>query len=173
MRKLLQIYLIFYSFKCFALEPKANLSAEDMYEKADSIVIIQLQKGEFKSGIGDVYTLCGKVKATFKGKVENKICIQDGDDYGSECYEKILGRHYFAFLNKSHFGFSALWTRDSVFQVYDDGAIEKPQKWLPVKCDVEPEPFHDCEIGKACIIPEHINVRTSRIFKYVLNQSQQ
>jgi len=173
MRKLLVICLTFYSFGCLALKPKVNLSAEEMYEKADSIVIIQLQSGEFSAGIGDGYTLCGKIKKTIKGKIEEKACINDGDDYSTECFERSLGRHYIAFLKKTRFGYSALWVRDSVFQVYGDSALEKPEEWEPGKCDIEPQPFYGCEVGKVCPTPEHINIRTSRIFEHALNKSQQ
>ncbi len=173
MRKLLLVYLSIYSFGCFALEPKANLSAEDMYRKADLIVIIQLETGEFKSGIGNSYILCGKVKETFKGRTEEKICIDDADDYDTECFERSLGRHYIAFLKKARFGYAGLWARDSVFQVYGSGALDKNEVWEPSKCDIDPQPFHDCEVGRECPIQEHIDVRTSRIFEHALNTSLQ
>jgi hypothetical protein len=173
MRKLLPTCLFFFAFECLALVPKANLPAEEMYEKAYAVVVIQLQSGEFNPGIGDGYTLCGKVKATFKGQTEKNICIEDGDDYGTECFERSLGRHYIAFLKKTRFGYTALWTRDSVFLVHGGGALEKTEEWEAGKCNVEPQPFQDCVIGKACPVPEHINVRTSRIFEHALNKSQQ
>jgi hypothetical protein len=131
---------------CFALEEKVTLSPEEMYESADSIVIIHLESKDYTQGLGDSYRLCGRVQETFKGLPEDKICIEDGDDYGSECFVRSFGKTYLAFIRKSSAGkFHSLWVRDSVFEV-----SESSSGWYAPECPRKRFRRTLCEVGKEC-----------------------
>lgn len=130
-----KLYIIFFSVlatSAFALSPKDGLSASELYEEADAIVIIEFSTAEYKAGMGASYVICGEVKQTLKGEVEKTICIEDVGDYASECFNRSSPHYFMAFIGKGRAGnYHSIWAHSSVFE------IEKYRdRWVVGKCEI-------------------------------------
>lgn len=161
------IALLFFCSFSYALQPKNVLTPEEMFEQADSVVVIQMISGEFHPGSGDSYKICGKVLSVLKGSVGNEICIEDVDDYQTECFNRSLSKKYLAFIQKDgRQNYSSLWANDSVFEV-----VKAPDGWKAAECESRRSVL--VQVGEPHITDIPYELRVSAIAESAFNRQGQ
>jgi len=86
----------------FSLSDNEYLDVESMVGKSVDIIILRVESGtmSLEVGMGNSYNLCGSVFYSLRGRVSEKICFWDYDNFSEPCFDRKLGATYFVVLER-------------------------------------------------------------------------